>query len=302
VSAAIAVLVNPVAGRGRGARVADVAVTHLQRAGLTVLRLQGEDVEEAAALAHAAVADGVDGLVVVGGDGLVQLGARAVNGTDVPLGVIPAGTGNDTARALGIDRKDVASAADVIVAGHQRTLDLAEAAGHAFVTVLAAGFDSLVTERANRLRWPRGEMRYNLATLAELRVFRPIRYSLELDGEQRDLEAMLVAVGNTASYGGGLRMCEGAQPDDGLLDVVLIKPVSKPQLIRVFPRLYRGTHVTHPQFERVRVRSVTIAAPGIVGYADGERVGHLPLTIRALPGAMRVFAPAPPPGAAADVR
>ena len=133
-------------------------------------------------------------------------------------------------------------------------------------------------------------MRYNLATLAELRVFRPLRYTLELDGVTRDLEAMLVAVGNMASYGGGLRMCEGAEPDDGLLDVVVIKPVSKPELVKVFPRLFKGTHVTHPQYERHRVSSVSIAAPGVVAYADGERVGPLPMTVRVLPGALRVYA------------
>jgi len=287
---AIAVLVNPTAGRGRGARAADVAITHLQRAGLRVLRFQGEDGDDSASLAQAAVADGVDALVVVGGDGLVNLAAQALKGTDIPLGIIPAGTGNDAARSLGIDRKDPLAAADLVIAGRRRAVDLADAGGRVFVTVLAAGFDSLVNERANRLRWPRGQMRYNLATLAELRVFRPLRYTLELDGVTRDLEAMLVAVGNMASYGGGLRMCEGAEPDDGLLDVVVIKPVSKPELVKVFPRLFKGTHVTHPQYERHRVSSVSIAAPGVVAYADGERVGPLPMTVRVLPGALRVYA------------
>jgi diacylglycerol kinase (ATP) len=293
VSAAIAVLVNPTAGRGRGARTADAVVPHLQRAGLRVLRLQGADVEESAALAHAAVADGVDGLVVVGGDGMVHLAAQALNGTGVPLGVIPAGTGNDTARALGVSAKDPLRAADVIIGGRQRSIDLADVGGRVFVTVLAAGFDSLVNERANRLRWPRGQMRYNLAALAQLRVFRPITYTLELDGDNRALDAVLVAVGNTASYGGGLRMCEGAEPDDGRLDVVVIKPVSKPELVRVFPRLFKGTHTTHPQFERHRVQTVSVAAAGVVAYADGERLGPLPMTVRVLPGALRVYAAEP---------
>jgi diacylglycerol kinase (ATP) len=268
-------------------------VPHLRQAGIQVLRLEGADGEESASLAHAAVADGVDGLVVIGGDGMVHLAAQALNGTGIPLGIIPAGTGNDTASVLGVHRKALVEAADVVIAGHQRSLDLAEVSGRVYVTVLAAGFDSLVSERANRMRWPRGQMRYNLATLAELRVFRPIRYSLELDGEQRDLDAMLVAVGNTASYGGGLRMCEGAQPDDGLLDVVVIKPLSKPQLVRLFPRLFSGTHTTHPQFERHRVRTVSIAAADITAYADGERLGPLPLTVRVLPSALQVYSAQP---------
>jgi diacylglycerol kinase (ATP) len=286
---AIAVLVNPTAGRGRGLRAADAAIPHLQRAGLRILRFQGEDGDEAESIAQAAVADEVDALVVVGGDGLVNLAAQALNGTDIPLGIIPAGSGNDAARTLGIDRKDPIAAADLVIAGRRRAVDLGEAGGRVFVTVLAAGFDALVNERANRLRWPRGQMRYNIATLAELRVFGPLHYTLELDGVTREQQAMLVAVGNMSSYGGGLRMCEGAEPDDGLLDVVLIKPVSKPELVKVYPRLFKGTHVTHPQYERHRVSSVSIAAPGVVAYADGERVGPLPLTVRVLPGALRVY-------------
>lgn len=290
-SAAIAVLVNPLAGQGRGARVADAVVPHLRRAGLRVMRLQGRDGEEAANLALAAVDDGVDSLVVVGGDGMVHLGAQAVADRDVPLGIIPAGTGNDTARALGIDRKSPVAAADVVVAGGCRTVDLGEVDGHVFSTVLAAGFDSLVNERANRMRWPRGQMRYNIATLAELRVFAPIQYTLGLDDTEHELEAMLVAVGNGPSYGGGLRMCEGADLTDGLLDVVVIKPLGKAELMAVYPRLFRGTHVTHRSFERHRVRTVRIDAPGVVAYADGERLGPLPMTVSARPGALRVYAP-----------
>jgi diacylglycerol kinase (ATP) len=286
----VAVLVNPTAGRGRGARIAGAVVAHLRRAGLRVDRLQGADADAAAALARGAVADQVDALVVVGGDGLVHLAVQALSGTGIPLGIIPAGTGNDTARSLGIDRSDPVAAADVVIAGRRRALDLADVgSGRVFVTVLAAGFDSLVAERANRLRWPRGQMRYNVATVAELRVFEPLSYSLELDGVQRDLDAILVAVGNTPSYGGGLRMCEGADPADGLLDVVLVKPVSKLELVRVYPRLFRGTHITHPQYERHRVTSVSVAAAGVVAYADGERLGPLPMTVRVLPGALQVY-------------
>lgn len=290
---AVAVLVNPTAGRGRGAGVADLVVPHLQRAGLRIVRLQGRDVNEAAALARAAVDDAVDALVVVGGDGMVHLAAQALNGSGVPLGIIPAGTGDDTARSLGIDRRDPRAAADVVIAGRRRALDLADVGGRVYVTVLAAGFDSLVAERANQLRWPRGPMRYHVATVAELRVFRPLSYSLELDGVQRDLDAILVAVGNTPSYGGGLRMCEGADPGDGLLDVVLVKPVSRRELVAVYPRLFTGTHTTHPQFERHRVSCVSVAAAGVVAYADGERLGPLPMTVRVLPAALQVYSAGP---------
>lgn len=288
----IAVLTNPTSGRGRGARAAEVVLPHLRHAGVRVIRLQGRDGDEASDLAHAAVSDGVEGLVVIGGDGIVHLAAQALAGTEIPLGIIPAGTGNDTARSLGIDRANPIRAAEVVVDGRTRAVDVADADGTMVTTVVAAGFDSRVSERANAMRWPRGQLRYTLATLAELRVFEPIRYSLCLDGEPLDVHAMLVAVGNAPSYGGGLRICEGAQIDDGQLDVVVIKPLSKPELVRVYPRLFRGTHVTHRQYERHRVHVVSIVAPDVVAYGDGERLGSLPLTVTARPGALRVYAPA----------
>jgi diacylglycerol kinase (ATP) len=132
-------------------------------------------------------------------------------------------------------------------------------------------------------------MRYNLATLSELRVFRPLQYTLDLDGTQLSFEAMMVSVGNGPSFGGGLRITEGALLDDGLLDVVVIKPMSKPELVRTYPKLFNGTHVTHPQYEHHRVRSVTVASTGITTYADGERFGELPLTVECAPGALTVF-------------
>jgi diacylglycerol kinase (ATP) len=169
-------------------------------------------------------------------------------------------------------------------------MDLARTGGRYYAGVLAAGFDAVVNERANAMSWPRGQMRYNLATLAELRVFEPLRYVLDLDGAPRTLEAMLIAVGNGPSFGGGLRIAEGAFVDDGLLDVVVIKPLTKLDLVRTYPKLFRGTHVHHPQYERHRVRKVTVASPGIVGYADGERFGALPLTVECAPGAVEVLA------------
>ena len=287
----IALLTNPTAGKGAGSRTAAIALPRLREAGFTVHELEGSDGDQALALARQAVADGVESLVVVGGDGLVHMAAQAVAGTQVNLGIIPAGTGNDVARYLDIPRKDPQAAADVVVGSHVRTIDLARSGASYFVTVLAAGFDAKVNERANHMAWPKGQMRYNLATLAELRVFEPIPYTLELDGEVRRLEAMLVAVGNGPSFGGGLRITHGAEIDDGLLDVVIIKPMSKLELARTYPKLYSGRHVTHPQYEHHRVRTVTLAAPDVVCYADGERFGALPLTVEVAPRALRVLAP-----------
>ncbi|MDF1602466.1 YegS/Rv2252/BmrU family lipid kinase [Nocardioides sp. YIM 152315] len=284
----IALLTNPTAGKGRGAKARDAALARLREAGVMPRTLEGRDADESLDLARRCVADGVDTLVVVGGDGMAHLGVQAVAGTETALGMIPAGTGNDVARYFDLPRKDPRAATERLLTGRRRRVDLARSGAKHYLTVLAAGFDAIVNERANRMTWPKGQMRYNIATLAELRVFEPIPYTLDLDGETRHLEAMLVAVGNGPSFGGGLRITEGALLDDGLLDVVVIRPMSKPGLIRTYPKLFKGTHVTHPAYEHHRVRSVTVAAPGIVSYADGERFGALPLTVECAPGALTV--------------
>jgi diacylglycerol kinase (ATP) len=287
----IALLTNPHAGRGRGTRTAACALPRLKEAGLKVRSLVGRDGDEARELAERAVHDGVEALVVVGGDGMVHLAVQALAGTDTSLGIIPAGTGNDVARYLGISRADPEVAAGVVVGGKTRRIDLARCGATHFVTVMAAGFDAKVNERANKMHWPRGQMRYNLATLAELRVFEPLSYTLDLDGEVRRVDAMLVAIGNGPSFGGGLRITHGAEIDDGLLDVVIIKKLTKLDLIRTYPKLYSGRHTEHPQYEHHLVRSVTVAAPGVVAYADGERVGALPLTVDVQPKALQVLVP-----------
>ncbi len=287
----IALLTNPTAGKGRGARTAAIALPRLREAGFQVRSLSGRDADEARDLARQCVRDGVESLVVCGGDGMVHLAVQELVGTEVSLGIIPAGTGNDVARYLDIPRSDPQRAADVVVASRVRRIDVARTGPTYFVTVLAAGFDSKVNERANAMTWPRGQMRYTLATLAELRVFEPLPYTLELDGETHRLDAMLVAVGNGPSFGGGLRITEGAEIDDGLLDVVVIRPMSKAALVRSYPRLYNGTIARIPQYQHHRVRQVTVAAPGVAAYADGERVGSLPLTVDIAPDSLRVLTP-----------
>jgi diacylglycerol kinase (ATP) len=289
VSREIALLTNPVAGRRRGALTASIALPRLRDAGFRVRELRGRDAEETSDLARRAVDDGVGALVVVGGDGMVHLATQLLAHTDTALGIIPSGTGNDAARYFGIPRNDPQAAADVVVAGRHRVVDLAQAGATYFLCVLSAGFDAIVNERANRMVWPRGQMRYNVATVAELRTFRPLDYTLDLDGEARRVTAMMVAVGNGPSFGGGLRITEGALLDDGLLDVVFFHPMSKLDLVRAYPRLFNGTHRSHPCYEHHRVREVTVAAPGIVAYADGERLGPLPVTVTAVPSALKVL-------------
>lgn len=287
----IAVLTNPTSGKGKGGKVADIVVPRLEDAGFTVRSLVGRDADEASDLARQGVADGLETLVVIGGDGMVHLAAQALAGSETRLGLVPAGTGNDVARALDVPRKDPVVAADVIIGGKERAIDLARIGHKYFVTVLAAGFDAIVNERANEMTWPKGQMRYNLATLAELRTFEPIPYVLEVDGEQHRFDAMMVAVGNTESFGGGMRITHGASLDDGMLDVVAIMPMKKLELVRTFPKLFSGAHTQHPKYRHFSGKVITVAAPGIVAYADGERMSALPLTVEVVPRALRVLVP-----------
>jgi diacylglycerol kinase (ATP) len=287
----IALLVNPTSGKGRGARLLGPVADRLRTAGVEVVVIVGRDADEAFDLVRTVVAGdpAVDGVVAVGGDGMVNLAVQVVAGTDVPLGIIPAGTGNDVARALGIPRDDAGAAADLVLAATTRAVDLGRADGRWFAGVLGSGFDSMVNERANRMSWPTGRSRYNLAILAELRVFRPVPFVLELDGDRWETEAMLVAVGNGSSYGGGMRVCPDARLDDGLLDVTVLGPISKPEFLRVFPSVYKGTHVHHRAVTVRRARTVVLSSPGVTAYADGERVAALPVRCDAVPAALNVF-------------
>jgi diacylglycerol kinase (ATP) len=295
VTADVTLLVNPAAGRGRGAAAAGPAADALRAAGLTVRAVAGTGPGDVLDLARAAVAAGPDALVVVGGDGMVSLALRAVAGTPVPLGVVAVGTGNDIARACGLPLRDPAAAArlaaDALKAGTARTIDLGRVGSAWFGSVLAAGLDAKVNDRANRMRRPRGRLRYDLALLAELAALRPVPYRIRLDdGPWRETEAVLVAVGNGPSYGGGLRICPAARLDDGVFHLTVVGPVSRRTLVRVFPRVRHGGHVTHPAVAVHRAARVELEAPGLTAYADGEPLGPLPLAATCVPGAARVLA------------
>ncbi|MEU7835983.1 YegS/Rv2252/BmrU family lipid kinase [Nonomuraea sp. NPDC049129] len=290
----LVLLVNPAARGGRTVRLLGPVARRLRAGGAEVSVIVGDSAADALERACAAVAERPDALVAFGGDGLVHLAVQAVAGTDVPLGIIPVGTGNDIATALGVPRKDPIAAARTVLRGRSRLIDAARVrAGRAdelFAGVVCCGFDSRVNERANGLTWPPGMARYLLATVQELRRFRPIPFRVTFDdGEPIEREAMLVAVGNTSSYGAGMRVCPDARPDDGLLDVMILEAVSTAEFVRVFPSVYRGSHVSHQAVSVRRVRSVRLEAPGVVAYADGERIGPSPITCEIQPGALRVI-------------
>jgi diacylglycerol kinase (ATP) len=309
VTGRVALAVNPTAGKGRSVAAGALVADGLTAAGVEVAMLAGGSASELAAAARAAVAAGVDALVVVGGDGTVHLGTGVVSGTGTPLGIVAVGTGNDIARELGLVVGEPTRAAHDVVAalaaGSVRAVDAVRctsgtgradgAAGadteHWFAGVLAAGFDALVNERANGWSRPRGHLRYDLAILRELPVLRPRQYLIDLDGERWETEAVMAVVANATSYGGGMRVCPGALMDDGLLDVLVVLPLSRTAFVRIYPRVYKGTHVDDPRVVVRRARRVEIASEGIVAYADGERMAPLPLTCEAVPGALRVLVP-----------
>jgi diacylglycerol kinase (ATP) len=292
----IAVLINPAAGRGRGRAAVQEAVGRLKAAGQLDL-IRADSAAKAEALLKDAVAGGAEAVVAVGGDGTVHLTLQAVGGTGVPLGIIPAGTGNDMATCFGLP-SDPEGAARVIVEAvrtqRRAILDLGRISASDGQTrwyggVLAAGFDAIVNERGNHMRWPRGPRRYDLAILAELVRLRARHYRVAFDGKEEELDAVLLAIGNIPSYGGAMRICPDADPSDGKLDVVWAEPISRTTLMRIKPKVYAGTHVQHPKVRQRRATSIALDAPGIVCYADGERVFPLPVTVTAEPAALTLL-------------
>jgi diacylglycerol kinase (ATP) len=288
----VAVLVSAAAGRGRARALGDTVLRELRTAGLDPTVLAATTGADAETQARAAVADGVAAVVAVGGDGTAHAALQAVAGTATPLGLISAGTGNDLALALGVPAEPAAAVralADDLRAGQARTLDAGRVGERWWATVLCCGFDSAVTDRANRLRWPRGRRRYDLAVLLELARLRPYEITLRLDdGGARTLHATMIAVGNTAWYGGGLEICPGADPADGLFDVTVVGPLTRRELVRARPRLADGTHVDSPSVSVFRAARVELACPGVTTWADGEPVAPLPVVAECVPGALRV--------------
>lgn len=295
----IGLVVNPTSGKNRGGALGIEVASRLRAHGHEVLELSDETADSARDRAIGAIAQGIDILAVAGGDGMVHLGVNLCADSKTPLAIIAAGTGNDIARGLGLPVHDPIAAADVVGSGIPRQIDVVrhvDARGDVrwFAGVLGAGFDSLVNERANTWPWPKGRMRYNLAIARELPGFRAIPYAVTVDGVRHETAAMLVTVGNGQSYGGGMRVCPDASLDDGLLDVMVLHDISTLEFLKVFPTVFKGTHVRHPAVEILRGREVTLEADGIVAYADGERFLPLPLTLEVVPAALTVMVPAAP--------
>jgi diacylglycerol kinase (ATP) len=232
----------------------------------------------------------IDGIIAVGGDGLAHLILQSAVPANIPIAFIPGGTGNDFVRTLGWSLDEIAAYLQRVFETNPVNIDLGLVDGEWFAAVLSSGFDAIVNERANILKWPKGPMRYNAAIALELPKFKAIHYEIELDDQVISTQAMLIAIGNGSSYGGGMRVCPDANIQDGLFDVMILRPVSIPEFIRVFPTVYSGKHIHHPEVTVYRSRRVRIEAD-TVAYADGERIGQLPISAECVMGALSTWIP-----------
>lgn len=300
----LVVAINPTASFGKGRTVGPAVVQTLRALGHDVTSLQEPDFEQLLAAGHRAVGSKPDALVVVGGDGMVNLGANLVARSKVPLGIVPSGTGNDMARGLGIPHDNAEAAIEALVealarpprvidAGLVRYIDdeTGQPDERWFACVLSAGFDAIVNERANRMRHPKGASRYQIALGLELMKLKPIPYRLTLDGHVIETTGALISVGNNVSLGGGMLVTPDAKLDDGLLDVLVVQALSRVSFLRIFPSVFKGEHVKDPRVTIHRAKRIRIESDGVVAYADGERFSTLPIDIEVVPGALKILAP-----------
>ena len=293
----LGLIINPSSGRGKGAARGQLVLATLEAQGQEFINLSGASMDEANANARHAINDGqIEGLVVVGGDGIAHLGVYIACDTGIPLGIIAAGTGNDLARSIGMPEGDVVAGTLAVLEklDSPRKVDAIKAHSSTgpfwFFGTASAGFDALCNQRANQMSWPKGQRRYDIAMVLELAKFKPIHYEATIDGEHRSFDAMLCAVANGPAFGGGMLIAPDAKVDDGYLDLFIVHAMSRLELLKVFPKVYTGGHVTHPAVEFVRAKSVKLSSGNMPVYSDGEARGHSPLTATVVPGALSVFA------------
>ena len=283
-----AIVINPVSGGGKGATLGREVAGYFAEHGFdytivtatSALKLR-ENLENFLELPEGKACQGV---ISVGGDGLAHLVIQLVAPRKIPFTVIPAGTGNDLVRSIGWNLDSITKQLDFVTSTQPTPIDLGMVDSEWFGAILSTGFDSIVNERANAMTWPKGPMKYNLAIAMELPRFAPISYTIELDTQLLQVEAMLIAVANGKSYGGGMQVCPDASMTDGLFDVMILHPVSKPEFIKVFPKVFKGAHIGHPQVRIYRSARVSISSAA-VAYADGERIGGLPVRAECMAGA-----------------
>jgi diacylglycerol kinase (ATP) len=277
------VVVNPKAGMGAAASLATQVVGFLQSHQIAYRMISPNSAVETKALVRQSLQSGeATKLLSIGGDGLFHLLLQLAIEFKVPLAITPGGTGNDFYRALGWFDHDLTDYLEHLNSAAPCLVDVGVVDGEYFGAVLSSGFDSEVNERANRMKWPKGPAKYNVAIALEFPKFKAIEFKIFADEKELEVEAMLIAIGNGKSYGGGMRVCPDSDLHDGLFDVMILHPVSKLEFIKVFPTVYKGTHIEHPQVEVFRANQIRIESSA-VAYADGERIGQLPVQVESLP-------------------
>jgi diacylglycerol kinase (ATP) len=279
------VLGNPTA-RGGPAQL-DEVVAAFARRDVEATILAAPTPTDARAAARRAVADGASRLVAVGGDGVVHLAVNAVAETKTVLGVVPLGTGNDFARALGLLDGDVDKQVERALA-EPTPIDTIRTDRGWVATVATLGFSGDVTARANSLSWPRGQLRYTAATMLQLPRLRTLAVTVDVDGRRVAGATTLLAVGNTAYFGGGMRICPAARPNDGRLHVVSIGDVPRRTFLRVFPTVFSGRHVDRSEVTVEAGTVATIDGADIEVWADGEPLGSLPMRFEVAPASLLV--------------
>jgi diacylglycerol kinase (ATP) len=286
-------IVNPAAGRGRTRRILPELERAARDAGIELV--VSPEPGAPTKLALSAVESGRD-LVACGGDGVVTEVAGVAADSGRRLAIVPTGAGNDFARVLGYDPKEPLRAFDVLANGTDRIVDLGRVNGRWYTCVTASGFDAEANRWANTVQRLSGTTLYIAAVVRTLAVYKPRRFRLTVDGDEHDVRAWLVAVGNGPAYAGGMRVAPDARLDDGRLDVTVVGDMSRLDFLVTFPRVFKGTHITHKKIETFRGARVELEAldqsdvPMDV-YADGERVGPLPASMEAVRDALTVRVP-----------
>jgi YegS/Rv2252/BmrU family lipid kinase len=287
----LSLIVNPSAGGGRAGRALVAVQAELRTLGLEHHIESTRSLDHARELAVAASAAG-EVAVALGGDGLIGAVADALKHSDGVLGVLPGGRGNDFARALGIPL-DPSAACHVLATGVVQALDLGQVGSETFIGIASCGFDSVANRIANETRLVRGNLVYAYGALRALITWQPATFTIKLDhGEPRTVTGYTIAAANSRSYGGGMLLAPDASLDDGLLDVVIVAHTRKLRFLALLPTVFKGEHVQHAGVEVLRGATVEIAASRpFTMYADGDPIAELPVTVRALPGAIHVIVP-----------
>ena len=265
-------IVNPVAGHGRCAHIAETLQALLHQTGLPFVVRTTQEPGQAERLAREAAKDGARLVLCAGGDGTALEAARGLCGTQAALGLLPCGTGNDFARTLGLP-KSPSDALGALLSGTARDVDVGHINGHPFLNACGAGFDAQTVHAAQRAkRLGRGMLPYLYGVVDTLLHYRPLRMTIQTDdAAPQDRECLLCLVANGRYIGGGMHVAPCARIDDGLLDLIYIDPLPRHMIVRLLPKLIRGEHMAYTQLvHHARVRSARIDCPGMLLQCDGE--------------------------------